>query len=59
MAASGLFSYDEATGAKRLGGVDPNHASAMLGFAKAMLHASQSIQTPLGETVQVCTGAHF
>ena len=53
MAAAGLFCPDPATGAKRLGGYDPQHAQKMADFAKAMLWTSQSIKNPLGETVQV------
>ncbi len=53
VAACGLFSRDPATGAKRLGGFDPDHAKKMIGFAKAMLWASQSVSTPAGEPVQV------
>ncbi len=41
VAASGLFSRDPATGAKRLGGFDPDHAKKMIGFAKAMLWVQQ------------------
>lgn len=59
MAAAGLFCHDEATNTKRLGGFDPNHASTILAFAKAMLWSSQAIKTPLGDAVQVrmCWGA--
>lgn len=56
VAACGLFSRDPVTGAKRLGGYDPDHAKRMLAFAKAMLWSSQSVKTPLGEPVQVRVG---
>lgn len=53
MAAAGLFCHDPATNTTKLGGYDPGHATTILNFAKAMLWASQSIRTPLGDTVQV------
>jgi hypothetical protein len=56
VAACGLFSRDPLTGAKRLGGHDPDHAKKMIAFAKAMLWSSQSIKTPLGEPVQCRIG---
>ena len=34
MVAAGLFSEDPETGAKRLGGHDPQHAHKVLAFAK-------------------------
>ncbi|KAF5833793.1 nucleotide cyclase [Dunaliella salina] len=58
MCCTGLFCYDEATGTKRLGGHDPQHARTMLEFAKAMILSSQAIKTPLGDTVQVRVGLH-
>ncbi len=43
MVAAGLFSQDPMTGAKRLGGHDPQHAQKVLAFAKVMARPVQGM----------------
>lgn len=42
-----------------LGGFDPDHASKLLSFAKAMMAAAAQLSTPLGGPVRMRVGLHW
>jgi class 3 adenylate cyclase len=42
----------------KLGGLDPQHATKMLCFARALVHTANQVPNPLGGHIRIRTGMH-